>query len=194
MTRSTPSSPYASPANYVQPCRHTVPATTKKGMRQFAEVIIIKEEVLHGIETELHQIERTRHLEETPIVANDDNRYAVIRDIDAALGKVVERCQAYLLQDAYAHHITTDHTKDWKERTVKLSMPMTWPLSCINPLRDAIHTYIVKSSLLPLLSLTMPGDPYIPIIMQQQQRAYDDINALISTRTVPTNIRPTFLG
>lgn len=154
---------------------------------------IIKEELLHGIETEIHAVERQRKLQETPIIVNEDNRYAVLRDIDTAYNKVLARVQAYLCPVGNAHRITTNHTKDWEERSFTLHIP-DWPLTNTDTLRDAVHQYIVKSAVFAMLSVNLPGDPYLPVLMQQRDDAYDDINVLINQRVHPVRIHPTFLG
>lgn len=156
------------------------------------EIIIIKQELLHDIETEIHGIERHRHLQETPIITNEDNRYSACRDIDTALNKVIKRCQAYHVPNN-AHHIAANHTKDWHERSIFLAIP-DWPHGNLDALRDAVHNYIVKSVVFSMLSVALPGDAYLPIVSQQRDDAYDDINVLINARNHRIVIHPTFLG
>ncbi len=52
----------------------------------------------------------------------------------------------------------------------------------------------MKSVVLAILSPSFTDDKAIPLIAQQQERAYNDINALVNSRIGPLRIHPTFLG
>ena len=163
--------------------------------KQFIEVIILKTEILHDIEADVHRVERMRKLEETPIIQSDADYYDISRDIDMALGEVIRRCVAYLLLPSpYTHRISTDHVNEWEEKSIFLGLPNNWPLHDIDPLRNAIHEYIVKAVELELLTISMPDDKYLPKLEQKKMDLYDDINVIINARLNGSLIYPTFLG
>lgn len=162
---------------------------------QLVEVIILKSEIIHDVEADIQRIERMRKMEETPIISNDSDYYDIARDIDTALGEVVSRCTAYLLLPSpYAHHISTDHVNDWEEKSIYLCEPENWPPHAIDPLRNAIHDYIVKAVELELLSISMPEDKYLPKLELKKMDLYDDINVHLNARLGDSLIFPTFLG
>ena len=167
------------------PCQH----------KQRIEVIILKSEVLRDIESDVHRVERMRKLEETPIIQSDADYYDISRDIDIALGEVVKRCVAYLLLPSpYAHRISNDHVNAWEEKSIYLGLPENWPPHDIDPLRNAIHDYIVKSVVLEILSISIPDDKYLPKLEAKKLDLYDDINVLLNDRLGGHLIKPTFLG
>ena len=58
------------------------------------------------------------------------------------------RCQAYLmLPSPYAHRVSADHAYGWEEKSIYLAMPSGWPPHCLEPLRDAVHNFIVYRAL-----------------------------------------------
>lgn len=163
--------------------------------KQLIEVIILKSELLHDIEADVHRIERTRKLTETPIISSEADYYDISRDIDTALGEVVRRCTAYLLLPSpYVHRISTNHAHSWDEKSIYLALPDNWPPHSIDQLRDAIHGYIVKAVELELLSIMLPDDKYLPILAEKKQDLYDDINVILNARLGNTLNTPTFLG
>lgn len=160
---------------------------------QLIEVIILKSEIMHDIESDVHRLERMRKLE-SPIITEDEG-YDLNRDIDTALGEVVTRCTAYLLLPSpYAHRIANDHVQGWDEKSIFLCEPDNWPPHDIDPLRNAIHNYIVKAVELELLTLALPDDKYLHVLAQIKQDLYDDINVLLNDRLGGKQIYPTFLG
>lgn len=162
---------------------------------QLVEVIILKSELLHDIESDVHRIERMRKMEETPIIQSDADYYDISRDIDTALGEVVKRCVAYLLLPSpYTHRISTNHVNTWEETSIYLALPDNWPPHDIDPLRNAIHDYIVKAEELELLTISMPDDKYLPKLELKKMDLYDDINVLLNDRLGGKLIQTTFLG
>lgn len=160
---------------------------------QLVEIILIYKELLHDIERDIQQIEKSRKLE-TPILTGNDD-YTLQREIDNALDETVGRMQAYLLLPSpYVIRISTDHADVWLEKNVYLGLPSNWPPHLIRPLRDAVHNYIVHSVVLYLMQLNLPNDPYTVICDQKRERAYNDINVHINARRGPMHIHPTFLG
>ena len=162
--------------------------------QQLVEVILLKSELLHDIEAVTHQIEKQRPPEAPSILPTGGaDNYLLCRYIDTAVNQVVSRCQAYLLLPSpYAHRISTDHVSGWEEKSIYLALPHRWPPHCIEPLRDAIHNYIVERAVQLFTKLT--DDKVSQICDQQAQSFYDDINVALNTRLGPTNVYPTFLG
>jgi hypothetical protein len=163
--------------------------------RQVVEIIILKEEITHDIEADITRLEKQRNLEKPILSGNESDAYTVRRQTDRALNQCVSRMQAYLLLPSpFVRHISTNHAGDWEEKNIFLAFPHNWPPHCIEPLRDAVHTYIVKSVEYNILLIAMTNDPYTAMCQQEADKAYNDINALINSRLGPMNIHPTFLG
>lgn len=162
--------------------------------KQIIEVIMLKEELMFDINAELHQIENTRKPEESKLLTNEQmDNHLLARHIDAALNKVVERCQAYLLiPSPYVHRISNNHTHDWSEKSIFLAMPINWPLHCMDALRDACHDYIVQYAQALFLAKIAPDTAAISQNMAEHR--YSEINALLSHRNGGVRIHPTFLG
>lgn len=164
--------------------------------RQLIEIIFLKPEIKHDIQSEITTIERMRKMQDTPILSNDDtDSYTVSRQIDSAVNSAVSRCQAYLLLPSPSvHRISANHVMGWEEKSIYLAMPMNWPAHNLDALRDAVHTYIVKAVVFHLLSIAIPGDPYLSVCMEQRENAYNQINRYLSSRLGGVRIHPTFLG
>lgn len=167
----------------------------KAGFPQRVEVILLHEELRHDIEADLTAIERQRKLE-TPILASDGkDDYRLARNIDTAVNKVVKRCTAYLmLPSPFVHRISTNHVYKWEEKSLYLHFPENWPPHLADNLRDAVHLYIVKFVELAFLTVALPDDKYLPILQEQVNDAYDDINAALNDRLGSSITHVTFLG
>lgn len=173
----------------------TVPAALAAG-KQLIEIILLKSELTHDIESDIARIERARKLEETPILTNNEtDDYTLRRQMDAAINKVVSRCQAYLLLPSpFVHRVSVNHAKEWEEKSIWLGLPQNWPPHLIDALRSVIHDYIVKSVEFSLLAVALPQDAYTSLCNTQALDYYDDINVMLNTRLGPSLIHPTFLG
>lgn len=163
---------------------------------QLVEIILLKSEITHDIQAEITTIERMRKMQDTPILSNDDtDSYTISRQIDSAVNSAVSRCQAYLLLPSPSvHRISTNHIMGWEEKSMYLALPMNWPSHNIDALRDAVHNYIVKAVVFYLLSIAIPGDPYLPVCLEQRDTSYNEINRYLSSRLGGVKIHPTFLG
>lgn len=164
---------------------------------QLVEVILLKTELLHDIEAVIHQIEKASRQGNSAaldLLPNDAASDALLlRHLDTAVNQTVSRCQAYmLLPTAFAHRITTNHTYGWEEKSIYLGMPPKWPPFCIDPLRDAIHNFIVYRTLQLFLAFT--DEKAAAKCDAQALSYYDEINAQLNARQGPENIKPTFLG
>lgn len=163
--------------------------------KQLVEIILLKSEILQEVEADVQRIERMRKIEATPTISNDSDYYDIARDIDNAVGEVVQRCTAYLLLPSpFVHRISTNHIHDWEEKSIYLALPHNWPPHDIEPLRNAIHGYIVKSVVLELLSMAIPDDRYLPILAEKKERDYNKVNAIISARLGKTDLIQTPFG
>lgn len=175
-------------------CCNTIAA--QRQHKHVVELILLYSELRHDIDADILRVERQRHLEETPVISNNDtDSYIIKRYIDNAVNKVVSRCQAYLLLPSpYVRRISTDHTHSWEEKNIMLALPHNWPPHNIDALRDACHNFIVKSVEYMLLSSALPHDAYTALCKQQADDFYDDINVNINARLHASLIQPTFLG
>lgn len=187
--------PYPHSLHHNRPYPDKVCRMLRQG-RQLIEVIFLKDEILHDIEADTLAVERSRHLEDTPVAIDERRQYEASRYIDHALNDVVRKCSAYLLLPSpYAHRISTNHTKGWEEKSIYLALPHNWPPHLIGSVRDYAHDYIVKyaeSSLLaPVLS---PQDSYVQYLSLAAQTALDDLNAAINERLGRDIIHPTLFG
>lgn len=163
---------------------------------QFVEIILLKEELLHDIHADITRLEKARQLHETPILTDEDSDgYTINRQIDRAVDKSVSRMQPYLfLPSPFVHRISSNHVSQWEEKSIYLAMPPNWPPHCIDPLRDAVHRYIVESVKYNILLVNLSNDPYTAMCKLEADEAYNEINSLISTRLGPTRIHPTIFG
>ena len=166
--------------------------------KQVIEIILLKAELLHDIEANIHQIERAMGKDEkassADLLPNGAASDALLlRHIDTAVNQTVSRCQAYmLLPTPFAHRISTDHTYGWEEQSIYLGMPHNWPPYCINTLRDAIHSFIVYRTLQLFLALT--DEKRAAQCDYQATLYYNEICAQLNHRLGGTKIHPTPFG
>lgn len=167
----------------------TITSASRKS--QVIEIILLYNELTHDIERDIIALEKSRKIE----ILDGKDDYTMRREIDTAIDEAVARMQAYLiLPSAFVRRISTDHAGQWDEKNVYLGLPHNWPPHVIDPLRDAVHNYVVSSVVLYFASLYLSNDPFVTICSERKYRAYNDINAHINTRLGVTHIHPTFLG
>lgn len=162
--------------------------------KQRIEVIFLKEEITHDIDAGIHLLEKGRDADSQPILDKDGkDDYLMARYIDTAINQAVARCRAYLLcPSPYVHRISTNHVGGWEEKSIYLAFPMNWPPHCIDPLRDAIHNYVVERA--QQLFLAKVDAKLSEVCDIQATQYYNEINALLNTRLGGVHIQPTFLG
>lgn len=159
------------------------------------EIILLHEELTHDIEADIRRIEKARKLEDPILADNGSDDYSLCRYIDRAVNRVVSRCQAYLmLPSPFVRRISTNHTHSWEEKNILLSLPINWAPHNIDPLRDAVHNYIVKDVEYQLLAQALPQDATTMLCQQQATDSYNEINALINSRLGGVHIKPTIFG
>lgn len=162
---------------------------------QLIEIIILKDEIYHDIDRETHDLQEHRNKtatvpaasaagQITTIATDDTSRYLMDRYIDRYVNKTVRLLTAYLaLPSPYAHRIANNHTKSWQEKSILISLPTRWPPHLIDPLRDAVHRFIVKGVEMELLSTTLgPSDAYVQLCAQESEEAEGDITANVNAR------------
>lgn len=152
---------------------------------QLVEVILLKAEILHDIEAYVQQLEKARPPEAPALLADSaSDSYLLRRHIDTAVNQAVARCQAYLTQPSpYVHRISADHVHEWEEKSIFLSMPPAWTPHRIDPLRDAIHNFIVYRSL--QLFLSFADEKAAAMSDAMASDSYDDIAVHLSARIKP---------
>lgn len=162
---------------------------------QFVEIILLKEELLHDITADITRLEKARQLDQ-PILTNEDaDGYTLGRQIDRAVDKAVSCMQAYLfLPSPFVHRISGNHVSQWEEKSIYLALPPNWPPHCIDPLRDAVHRYVVESVKYNILLISLSSDPYTAMCRMEADEAYNEIGSLISTRLGPVRVHPTIFG
>lgn len=167
--------------------RPACPAALPAGS-QLADIILLRSELLHDIDEGIQQIEKGRTATAPaasallPTGASDN--YLLARHIDTAVNQAVARCRAYLLVPSpYVHRFSTDHVEQWEEKSILLAMPHTWASHNIEPLRDAIHNYIVYRAM--SLFLTFSDEKAAGMADIMASNSYDDIAVLLSARTKP---------
>lgn len=187
---------YPHSLHYNRPYPDEVCRKLRQG-KQVVEIILLKDEIIHDIDTDTLNVEKQRNMTETTPVATDERRmYEACRHIDRALNTVVRKCSAYLLLPSpFAHRISTNHTKGWEEKSIYLALPHNWPPHLIDSVRDFAHDYIVKFAesqlLVPMLS---PDDSYVRYCALAAETALDDLNAAINERLGRDIITPTPFG
>lgn len=158
---------------------------------QLVEIILLRDELIHDIEANINQLERKATVPSaspegsSPLLPNGaSDNYLISRHIDTAVNSAVSRCQAYLLLPSpYVHRISTDHAHQWEEKSLYLALPPDWPPHCIDPLRDAVHNYVVYRAM--QLFLTFANEKAAATADAMASDSYDDINVQISARRNP---------
>ena len=163
---------------------------------QVIEIILLKDEIIHDIDTDTLNLEKSRKMEETPVATDEKRMYEAYRHIERAINHVVAKCAAYLLLPSpFVHRISTNHSKGWEEKSIYLSLPHNWPPHLIDSVRDAAHNHIVKFAeaqlLVPLLS---PSDSYVQYLSLDADTSLDELNAAINERLGRDIITPTPFG
>lgn len=186
---------YPHQLHYNRPYPDVVCKKLRQG-KQFVEIIILKDEIIHDIEADTLQVEKARKLEETPIAVDEKRVYEVCRHIDRAVNAVVAKCAAYLLLPSpFVHRISTNHTKGWEEKSVYLALPHNWPPHLIDSVRDHAHNHIVKFAEAQLLApILTPQDSYVQYLLQDAAASLDDLNGAINERLGRDIISPTPFG
>lgn len=164
--------------------------------RQFVEIILMKDEIIHDIDTDTLNLEKSRNLQETPVATDERRTYEVCRHIDRAVNQVVSKCQAYLLLPSpFVHRISTNHTKGWEEKSIYLALPHNWPPHLIDSIRDLAHDYVVKFAESQLLvTLLSPDDSYVRYCAVAAEEDLNDLNAAVNARLGRDIITPTPFG
>lgn len=164
--------------------------------KQFVEIILLKDEIIHDIDADTLNVEKSRHLEETPVATDERRMYETCRQIDRAVNKLVRECSAYLLLPSpFVHRISTNHTKGWEEKSLYLALPHNWPPHLIDSLRDAAHNHIVRFAEAELLTpLLSPSDSYVQYCALAAQDSLNEVQSIISDRYGPIDITATPFG
>ena len=167
-----------------------------KQPQQLIEIILLKDEIIHDIDTDTLNVEKSRKLEETPISTDERRMYEACRHIDRAVNAVVKKCSAYLLLPSpFVHRISTNHTKGWEEKSIYLALPHNWPPHLIDSVRDWAHEHIVKFTESQMLVTTLsPDDSYVRYCALAAETALSNLNAAISERIGPITVTPTLFG
>ena len=164
--------------------------------KQYVEIIFLKDEIIHDIDTDTLNLEKSRKLEETPVATDEKRMYEACRQIDRAVNKIVRECSVYLLLPSpFVHRISTNHTKGWEEKSIYLALPHNWPPHLIDSLRDAAHNHIVRFAEAELLTpILTPTDPYVQFCGVSAQESLDEVQSIISERYGPIDITGTPFG
>lgn len=164
--------------------------------KQFVEIIFLKDEIIHDIDADTLNVERSRKLEETQIATDERRMYEACRQIDRAVNQIVRECSAYLLLPSpFVHRISTNHTKGWEEKSIYLALPHNWPPHLIDPLRDAAHNHIVRFAEAELLTpILTPTDSYVQWCTLTAKDSLNQVQSIISDRFGPIDITGTPFG
>lgn len=150
---------------------------------QLIEIILLKEEFYHDIDAETLQVQKMRQLEGLPLSTDDTGRYLIDRYIDRYVSQAVTRLSAYLLiPSPFAHRVANNHTGQWEEKSIYVSLPGDWPPHHIDPLRDAVHQLVVKGAEYQLLAAALPNDPYTALCREMADDADADISVHVNAR------------
>lgn len=156
---------------------------------QLIEIILLKEEFYHDIDTETYQVQKMRSAvggfpaDKMPLSTDSTSRYLIDRYIDRYVSQAVSRLSAYLaIPSPFAHRIADNHTKDWQEKSIYILLPPNWPPHDIEPLRDAVHQLIVKGVEYQLLAVALPNDPYTALCREMMEDADTDITVHVNAR------------
>lgn len=163
---------------------------------QLIEIILLKDEFIHDVDTDTLNLEKSRKLEETPVATDEKRMYEACRHIDRAVGNILRKCAAHLvLPSTYAHRISTNHIKGWEEKSIYLALPHNWPIHLIDTLRNDAHNYIVKFMEAQLLApLLPPNDNYIQYLLADADNSLNDVYCVINERLGRDTINPTPFG
>lgn len=164
--------------------------------KQIKEIIILKDEIIHDIDADTLNVEKSRGQEATPVATDERRMYEACRVIDRAVNRVVRECAAYLLLPSpFVHRISTNHVKGWEEKSIYLALPHNWPPHLIDGLRDAVHDHIVKFAEAELLTpLLSPSDSYVQYCTLSAQGSLSEVQSIISERLGRIDITGTPFG
>ena len=164
--------------------------------KQYVEIILMKDEIIHDIDADTLNLEKSRKIEETPVATDERRMYEACRQIDRAVDKLVRECSAYLLLPSpYVHRISNNHTKGWEEKSLYLAMPHNWPPHLIDSLRDAAHNHIVRFAEAELLTpILTPTDSYVQYCALAAQDSLNEVQSIISDRYGPIDMTGTPFG
>lgn len=167
-------------------CRDII--ATKKPV-QLIEIILMKEELYHDIDTETYQVQKMRTSEKgaqastLPLSTDSTSRYLIDRYIDKYVSQAVSRLSAYLaIPSPFAHRVANNHASQWEEKSIYVALPHDWPPHHIDPLRDAVHQLIVKGVEYQLLAVALPNDPYTVLCREMMEEADTDITIHVNAR------------
>lgn len=167
-------------------CRDII--ATKKPV-QLIEIILMKEELYHDIDTETYQVQKMRTSEKgvqastLPLSTDSTSRYLIDRYIDKYVSQAVSRLSAYLaIPSPFAHRVANNHASQWEEKSIYVALPHDWPPHHIDPLRDAVHQLIVKGVEYQLLAVALPNDPYTVLCREMMEDADTDITIHVNAR------------
>lgn len=148
-------------------------------------IILIKAELYHDIDDDTRQLQVFRKLIDIPISTDERYRYIIDRYIDRAVNHVTTRLSPYIATDK-PHRIVNNHTAPWEEHNIYIVMPKKWPADCIDHLKDAIHTYIVRMVEAEVLSLSIgPQDPLVQQYRMDAENADNEVVSIINRRIGP---------
>ena len=186
---------YPHDSHYNRPYPDEVCRRLRQG-KQIIEIILMKEEIIHDIDTDTLNIEKSRNVDQTPVATDERRRYEACRHIDRAVNNCVKRCAAYLLLPSpFVHRISTNHTKDWEEKSIYLALPHNWPPHLADTVRDTVHNYIVKFTESEMLkAILSPSDAYVQYCSLDAENSYNELNAAINERLGRIDITPTPFG
>lgn len=152
------------------------------------EVVILKDEIYHDIDSDTHALQRFRKALDVPLATDENGRYQLDRYIDLAVNQVAKRLTAYIATE-HPHATVNNHTFPWEEHTFHLVMPSSWPPETLDGLKDSIHRYIVRSVEAEVLSVALlPTDPIVQQYRQDAADADAEIVKDINRRTVALRV------
>ncbi len=167
-------------------CRDII--ATKKPV-QLIEIILLKDEFYHDIDTETYQVQKMRTsgkgapASTLPLSTDSTSRYLLDRYIDKYVSQAVSRLSAYLaIPSPFAHRVANNHASQWEEKSIYVALPNDWPPHRIEPLRDAVHQLIVKGVEYQLLAVALPNDPYTALCHEMMEEADADITVHVNAR------------
>ena len=186
---------YPRQLHYNRPFPDEVCRRLRQG-KQYVEIILMKDEIIHDIDADTLNLEKSRKLEETPVATDERRMYEACRQIDRAVDKLVRECSAYLLLPSpFVHRISNNHTKGWEEKSLYLAMPHNWPPHLIDSLRDAAHNHIVRFAEAELLTpILTPTDSYVQYCALAAQDSLNEVQSIISDRYDPIDMTGTQFG
>lgn len=158
-------------------------------------IYIVKDQLLYDIDAQSLIVARARrngnNVDQHNVSTDEADQFRPMfeRWIDKYFSLAMNRMQAYVKTEPRI--AMTNNLKQWTEKDITLSMPDYWNEKAFEPLKSAIHDYIVNGVLYEFFTLNLTAkDPVTVSKHDEMQNSYADIKNHISAYIPGTIHKP----